>query len=74
MRRVARLRTQRIRCRTSAWLDRSIQAMIWKLRYDPFGSITAARQKFAAPGGGFFAEVLNTADTILARAILTQEV
>lgn len=41
MRRVARLRTQRIRGRTSAWLDRSIQALIRKLHYDRYGSITA---------------------------------
>lgn len=41
MRRVACLRTQRIRGRTSAWLDRSIQALIWKLRCDHFGSKAA---------------------------------
>lgn len=43
MLRVARLRTQRIRGRTSAWLDRSIQALIRKLHYDRFGSTAALR-------------------------------
>ena len=42
MRRVARLRTPRIRGRTSAWLDRSVQAMTRTLDYDCFGSKAAA--------------------------------
>ena len=52
MHRVARLRTQRIRGRTSAWLDRSIQALIRKLHYDRFGSFSAGhnRQKTASSG------------------------
>ena len=39
--RFARLRTQRMRGRTSPRLDRSIQALIWPLHYDRFGSVSA---------------------------------
>jgi len=61
MRRVARLRTQRIRGRTSAWLDRSIQALIWKLRYDRFGSIAVGLAVHWQQGEG--ASMLITSDS-----------